>query len=420
MPRPATGQVIVKDTQRGQVFALRFVAYGQRRYVTLGTADDGWTRAKADDELIVTMAKVRRGEWQPPVAAAEPPAVDVDQDPSFHVFASEWLASKVLEVAERTADRYRSELVNHLLPFFHAHQLSQITVSEVDRYRRHKVREGAISPTTINQTLMLLAAIIETAVEYGHIDRNPAKGRRRRLKVTRKAPVHLDSAEHIAVLLEAAEAVDRAPLTRGVGRRPLIATLELAGLRAGEACQLRWRSVDLANGRVVIGDRVKSFAGYREIDLVPLLRDELLAWKAIGAPAMDDLVFPTARGTPRDKDNINRRVMGPVTAKATELLAQRDAHPLPRGLTPHKLRHTFASMLTALGRDPAYVMAQLGHTDPAFTLRVYAHMMRRSDVERARLRALVEGADWALLGTNGHQDADESAAPIPERSDPGP
>jgi hypothetical protein len=34
-------------------------------------------------------------------------------------------------------------------------------------------------------------------------------------------------------------------------------------------------------------------------------------------------------------------------------------------------------------------MAQLGHTDPAFTLRVYAHMMRRSEEERERLRTLV-------------------------------
>jgi hypothetical protein len=36
-------------------------------------------------------------------------------------------------------------------------------------------------------------------------------------------------------------------------------------------------------------------------------------------------------------------------------------------------------------------MQQLGHTDPAFTLRVYSHMMRRSDEERDRLKALVEG-----------------------------
>jgi Phage integrase family len=68
-------------------------------------------------------------------------------------------------------------------------------------------------------------------------------------------------------------------------------------------------------------------------------------------------------------------------------------------VTAHKLRHTFASILFVRGEDPPYVMAQLGHTDPAFTLRVYAHAMRRDGGDKERLKALVEGRDWALSGT---------------------
>jgi hypothetical protein len=52
-------------------------------------------------------------------------------------------------------------------------------------------------------------------------------------------------------------------------------------------------------------------------------------------------------------------------------------------------------------------MAQLGHTDPAFALRVYAHAMRRDEGDKERLKALVEGRDWALLGTTR---ADEGPA----------
>ena len=89
--------------------------------------------------------------------------------------------------------------------------------------------------------------------------------------------------------------------------------------------------------------------------------------------------------------------MEPVIERANERLAGRDLPPLPEGLTTHKLRHTFASLLAACGEDPAYVMAQLGHTDPKFTLRVYTHLMRRRDGERERLRALVGGADWAEI-----------------------
>jgi hypothetical protein len=44
-------------------------------------------------------------------------------------------------------------------------------------------------------------------------------------------------------------------------------------------------------------------------------------------------------------------------------------------------------------------MPQLGHTDPAFTLRLYAHTMRRSEDERERLKALVEGHVWQRMGT---------------------
>jgi integrase len=130
-----------------------------------------------------------------------------------------------------------------------------------------------------------------------------------------------------------------------------------------------------------------------------VLHDILAEHKAGHPGGLDDLLFPTARGGRRDKDNINKRVLRPVLARADELLANRGHHPLPRGVTPHKLRHTFASILIALGRDPRHVMDQLGHTDPKFTLRVYAHAMRFSGEESARLKALVDGGDWAPLGT---------------------
>jgi hypothetical protein len=103
-----------------------------------------------------------------------------------------------------------------------------------------------------------------------------------------------------------------------------------------------------------------------------------------------------ARGR-RDEDNINKRVLKPVLERADEVLADRDQH-LPRGVTPHKLRHTYASVLIALGRDPRYVMEQLGHTDPKFTLRVCAHAMRFSEEDRP-----AEGSRGGpRLGTNGH------------------
>jgi hypothetical protein len=64
---------------------------------------------------------------------------------------------------------------------FASRRLDQMTVEDVDRYRLGKVREGKLGVTSINKTLTTLAAILEAAVEYELIDRNPARGRRRRL-----------------------------------------------------------------------------------------------------------------------------------------------------------------------------------------------------------------------------------------------
>jgi integrase len=87
--------------------------------------------------------------------------------------------------------------------------------------------------------------------------------------------------------------------------------------------------------------------------------------------------------------NVRNRILAKAVERANERLEKADATPRPDKLTPHKLRHTFASLLVALGTDPGAVMDQLGHTDPTFTLRVYRHGMRRDPEAKARLGALV-------------------------------
>ena len=415
MARPASGQVVVRKG-KGTSFALRFRAYGQRQYLTLGLDSEGWTRARAEEELQNVLADVRRGLWRPP----EPPSpVETPTTiQTFHEFASEWFEQKKPEIRPATIAAYEQELSIHLLPFFAKHRLDQITVQEVDRYRQHKVREGRIGARMINKTLTRLAQILEVAVEYELIARNPATGRRRRLKVGRPRPVHLDSAGQIAALLDAATELDARETARTDGRRAVVATLAFAGLRAGELADLRWRDVDLAAGRIYVG-RSKTDAGMREVDLLPILRDELLQHRiAAGSPDPDQRVFTTSRGGTRDRNNIGLRVMRPVVGRANELLRERGENPLPEGVTAHKLRHTFASILIALGRDPAYVMAQLGHADPGFTLRVYTHAMRSGDGEREALKALIEGRDWAQMGTNRDLAAlDAQSEEAPRRSE---
>ena len=54
---------------------------------------------------------------------------------------------------------------------------------------------------------------------------------------------------------------------------------------------------------------------------------------------------------------------------------------------------TFASVLVTLGKAGKLVIGQMGQSDPAFTFRVYAQLVRHGDTARDALRALVAGSD---------------------------
>jgi len=167
--------------------------------------------------------------------------------------------------------------------------------------------------------------------------------------------------------------------------------MTLAGLRVGEACALRWRDVDLARGRLHVAES-KTDAGVRVVDLSPDLRDELAAAKARARTAgATDLVFPTQRGTARDRHNVRARVLATAVSRANAARAEARLPPIV-GATNHTLRRTFASLLYEAGASPAYVMAQMGHTSSALALEVYARKMDRTRDTGARMDALLRGA----------------------------
>lgn len=129
----------------------------------------------------------------------------------------------------------------------------------------------------------------------------------------------------------------------------------------------------------------KTDAGSRYVDLLPVLRDELSAHKAASANAAPSAyVFPSAAGTRQDGGRVRGRVLAKAVKRANAQLAAEGQTPLPEGLTLHALRRTCASVLVALGKDPRYVMAQLGHTGP------YGHtrnLCAGDELQRRRPRA---------------------------------
>ncbi len=397
MARKPTGEVLERRRGATVIYALRFRAYRQRRYLTLGTKAEGWTRARAEEELQNVLADVRRGIWRPPVVSTA-----AEDEPTFHEFASEWFEAIQNEgLARNTLLDYEWQLTKHLLPYFAQHSLSEITIAEVDRYRQLKVREGAINATSINKSIQRLAQVLDVAVERELIDRNPARGKRRRLKQRKPVRTTLDRAEQIEALIAAARELDREARVdrRAIPRAALLSTLLFSGVRIGEALALRWADVDLAAGRMRIRDS-KTDAGVRQIDLLPVLREELSVLKAITPyPAQPDFVFPTETGGQQNASNIRNRLLALSVERANERLGERGLNPLPDGLTPHSMRRTFISLLLAIGEDVPYVMGQVGHADPKVTLSIYAQVMFRGAGERERLVALVNGAEPVSMGT---------------------
>jgi integrase len=239
---------------------------------------------------------------------------------------------------------------------------------------------------------------MRSAVRHRLIERNPVDGFRVRGASRRTA--HLSTAEQIRALLDAASEIDREGRLRHGHGRALLSVLVFGGLRIDEALSLRWRDVDLGAGVVRVRDG-KTENAARNVEILPPLRDDLLELKARRDQPRDALVFGTTTGGKDGATNVRRRLLARAVERANVALEDEGAELIPTTLTPHGLRHTCASVLFAIRRDPRAVMDHLGHADAKFTLRAYAKSLRRQAGELEALRALVEGepldADEALV-----------------------
>lgn len=175
-----------------------------------------------------------------------------------------------------------------------------------DRPRQHKVDEGVLSAESINKTITRLGQILEVALERELITRNPVRvnPRKRKLKAAKARPVQLDGADQIIALLDAARELDAAPKSRTSGplrpdRDAPVRRTARRRDRTRARARPRSRSQQARSRAVEDGRR---HADHRS----PTGLARLLAeYKASHPRTLDDLLFTTARGHRRDKDNIN-------------------------------------------------------------------------------------------------------------------
>jgi integrase len=297
---------------------------------------------------------------------------------------------------------------------------------------------------SINQTLRTLALILDEAEDAGWIERNAARAKRTREPAERRRQRGVLDVDEFLDLLEAAGQIDgvHKPATlekansvralrdeaglnwKAIGarvgvapttaiylygcaadqngaswgpRRPIIATLGLAGLRVGELCQLDNQDVNLGRARLHIGD-AKTQAGVRSVDIQPRLLDELSGYRGSRPDTRAEApAFPTRNGTRRDRSNILTRVIAPAVTRANVLRARRGEPAIRTHVTPHTFRRSYISYMVAAGYDLPYIQAQVGHRNPSTTLAIYAQVIARPD--RDQLRAEIHqlfGADRAV------------------------
>ena len=100
------GQVLERRWKNGRGYALRFSAYEERQYLTLGMQSEGWTRKRAEDRARQHPRRRQARHLDPPDRNHRTAAPDdhTPTEPTFHDFASTWHADREGEVAERTTN----------------------------------------------------------------------------------------------------------------------------------------------------------------------------------------------------------------------------------------------------------------------------------------------------------------------------
>jgi integrase len=250
--------------------------------------------------------------------------------------------------------------------------------------RVRKIQRGAIqghlvgllksgmSRGTVRLVHSVLRAMLNAALADGLITSNPADRLGRQLKLAQTPHSRQDE---IGV-----KALDRSQVSRllasAMGEdRTLLLTLARTGLRVSEAIGLEWPDVDTDKRQITVAratsrgrtDTPKSGYG-RVVDmsnqLADALRRLLVERKAQtlkrGWGEVPRTVFCTRQGKPLTEDRI----------RATMARALKAAG-LSEHLTPHCLRHTYASLMLQGGESPAYVQRMLGHASIKLTVDTY-------------------------------------------------
>ncbi len=308
--------------------------------------------------------------------------------------------------------------------------LSELTPAILRRVYLNARETGRFTDSEVFMIHGFVKRALNQAVEDEVLSKNPAKS----VKVPRpdykqREALTLEEASRLrSLLLE----LDQAPC--------VVMTMLLleTGCRRGEVMGLTWKNVWLGRSRINVCQQLtsdgrittpKSKMSNRRIALAPSTLEYLETWKEAQRREFE------ARGLEQTEDTF---VCHSYSVRKVEVEGQvvkvpiawhLDSHNFDRwfrnfcvlngfgrytkdfeehiyggrhvvrgegyvGLCPHALRHTHATLLIGNGADWKTVQARMGHQDPSFTVRQYAHVIEANDDAAAELfDGLLERSD---------------------------
>lgn len=256
----------------------------------------------------------------------------------------------------------RGRIECHIKPLIGRMSVAALTRDDVDRFM-HDVAEGKTARNSktkkrkvtkvrggkgaATRTVGLLGAILSYAVRHGMRADSPVRGIVRFADGRRERRLNEKEYQALGKALQKAEEANVWPAAVAMAR-----FLTLTGWRKGEALGLRWDEIDLARRTATLAD-TKTGRSIR-----PLSRAACDVLR--GLTRSEGLVFAASRGDDR------------MTGFPRHWAQIAKLGKLPLDVTPHTLRHSFASLAGDLGFSEPTIGALVGHKGRTITSR-YVH-----------------------------------------------
>jgi len=271
----------------------------------------------------------------------------------------EWMPRMLPTLKPSTQSSYRANLTRYVLPWLGETRLRELRKGEIQAWLS-ALSESGLARQTVKNIWSALSSVLRTAMDWGYIKENPARGVRFPTRQP-KPPVFLPTPDQLA------QVILRLPEPSHLLMLLLVGT----GLRVGEAMGLRGEDIDLNRKTLTVRRDVwhgrvnspKYAASERVIPLGPVLAEHLKD-RVINPGRW---VFEGDAGKPLDPRNLARRQLHPAL----------DRLGLPH-FSWHRLRKLHSTYLGDLEVAPRILQAQLGHADAALTLNVYTQVVPES------------------------------------------